>query len=89
MKVHLLLWFLLGTVLSINAQNPGSITGKVVDKANNPIPYATISIKEDDKVLTGGITNEQGFFEVKNVPLKNLTVDVQFIGYKSFTTKAN
>lgn len=89
MKVHLLLWFLFGTLFSINAQNPGSITGKVVDKANNPIPYATISIKEDDKVLTGGITNEQGFFEVKNVPLKNLTVEVQFIGYKSFTTKAN
>lgn len=89
MKLHVLLWFLLGTVFTINAQNPGIVTGKVIDRANNPVSYATISIKEGDKVLTGGITDDNGNFEIKNIPLKMLTIDVQFIGYKAFTTTAD
>ena len=89
MKLHLLLWFLIGTVCSINAQNPGIATGKVVDRANNPVSYATIAIKEGAKVITGGITDDNGNFEIKNIPLQSLTVEVQFIGYKPFSTSAD
>lgn len=89
MKTHLLLWFLLGTLFTMNAQNPGVATGKVVDRANNPVSYATISIKDGEKVLTGGITDDNGNFEIKNIPLQSLTIDVQFIGYKAFTTTAD
>ena len=89
MKLPILFWFLLGTLFTMNAQNPGIATGKVVDQANNPVSYATISIKEGDKVLTGGITDDNGIFEIKNIPLKALTIDVQFIGYKAFTTTAD
>lgn len=89
MKTHLLLWFLLGTLFTMHAQNPGIATGKVIDRANNPVSYATISIKDGAKVLTGGITDDSGNFQIKNIPLQNLTVEVQFIGYKSFTTTAD
>lgn len=89
MKLQLLFWFILGTVFTINAQNPGVATGKVVDRSNNPVSYATISIKDGAKVLTGGITDDNGLFNIKNIPLKSLTVDVQFIGYKSYTTTAD
>ena len=89
MKTHLLLWFLIATLFNVQAQNPGTATGKVVDQANNPVSYATISIKEGAKVLTGGITDDNGNFQIKNIPLKVLTIDVQFIGYKSFTTTAD
>ena len=89
MKLQVLFWFLLGTVFTMNAQNPGVATGKVVDRANHPVSYATISIKDGEKVLTGGITDDNGNFEIKNIPSQALTIDVQFIGYKAFKTTAD
>jgi len=89
MNYKFILLFLFGTFIS-NAQNIGSISGKVADKNNNqPISYATIVIKNDNKIITGGITDDNGNFEIKNLELKNFVVEVQFIGYKNFTTEAN
>lgn len=66
--------------------NPGSISGKVVDKkTNEAMPYVNISIFEDSKVITGGITQENGSFSIKNLPLKTLTAEIVFIGYKKQT----
>lgn len=63
--------------------NSGSISGKILDKkTNQPIPYVNVSVLENNKIITGGITQENGSFTVKNLPLKNLIVEIQFIGYK-------
>lgn len=71
----------------MQAQNQGSVTGKVTDKTTNaPVSYATIVIKADDKVTTGGITDDNGNFEIKNLELRKYKVDIQFIGYKTYTT---
>lgn len=68
------------------ANNPGSISGKVIDKnSKQPIPYVNISIKKDDKVVTGGITQDNGNFTVKNLALETYTVEILFIGYKKQT----
>lgn len=93
MKFKLMLLCLFGTFLSMQAQNaakpsliesPGSISGKVVDKnTNEPLPYVNIIVKESNKVITGGITSENGTFAIKNLALKNYTVEIQFIGYKT------
>jgi outer membrane receptor protein involved in Fe transport len=88
MRIKLLLFFL-STVFYVQSQNVGTISGKVVDKKNNPISYATISIKEGAKVTTGGITDDNGTFQIKNLALKNYTVEIQFIGYKTSVTKAD
>lgn len=64
----------------------GSVTGKVIDKAlQQPIAYAAIVIKTQDgsNDKTGGITQEDGTFEIKNLPEGNLIFEVQFIGYKT------
>ncbi|WP_422084011.1 TonB-dependent receptor domain-containing protein [Ulvibacterium sp.] len=64
----------------------GSVTGKVMDKAlQQPIAYAAIVIKTQDGTndTTGGITQEDGTFEVKNLPEGDLLFEVQFIGYKT------
>lgn len=72
------------------AQNPGSITGKVTDKATaEPIPYITITVKDNGTVVTGGITDDNGDFAIKNLPLKNYTVELQFMGYKTQQATAN
>lgn len=89
MRIKLLFLFLFGTLFSMHAQNIGTISGKVVDQKNVPVSYATIAIKEGSAVITGGITDDNGDFAIKNLALKNYTVEVQFIGYTTFTTKAD
>src|SRR5690606_12833076 len=49
-----------------------------------PIPYATVAIKSGDKVIKGGITNEDGSFELKQIKAGSYTVEVQFIGYQTY-----
>ncbi|HLF51562.1 TonB-dependent receptor domain-containing protein [Flavobacterium sp.] len=95
MNFKLILLCLFGTVFSMQAQNsvkpallenPGSISGKVVDKkTSEPLSYVNIVIKEDNKVITGDITSDKGTFLIKNLTLKNYTVEIQFMGYKTIT----
>lgn len=63
----------------------GSVSGKVIDKAlRQPVPYAAVIVKsENDSTITGGITLEDGSFELKDLPEGNFTFLVQFIGYES------
>lgn len=90
----MLLLFLLFNVTSSNAQTAakpsfsGSVKGKVIDEATQePITYASIVIKSktDNSIITGGITNEKGNFEVKDIPGQAIIFEVQFIGYKPYT----
>jgi outer membrane receptor protein involved in Fe transport len=93
MKIKLILICLLGTLFSAQAQtstkpslveSAGSITGKVIDKkTNEPLPYVNVIVKEANKFITGGITTDKGIFYIKNLDLKNYTVEIQFMGYKT------
>lgn len=89
MRIKLLFLFLIGTLFSMHSQNTGTISGKVVDQKNAPISYATIAIKEGEAVITGGITDDNGDFQIKNMALKNYTVEVAFIGFTSSILKAD
>ncbi|CAM1340488.1 TonB-dependent receptor domain-containing protein [Tenacibaculum amylolyticum] len=64
---------------------PGKISGKVVDKVSKePLPYVNIIVRDAaNKVLTGGITDEKGAFNVPNIPEGKSLVEIQFIGYKT------
>ncbi len=88
MKFKILLISLLTSISFLQAQtgNPGSVSGKVIDKnSKQPIPYVNISIKKADKVITGGITDDNGNFSVKNIALDTYTVELLYMGYKSQT----
>lgn len=90
MKINLSLLFLLFIFFSGYAQSTGNINGKVLDKTtNSPVPYATIVIKNENQIITGGITDEKGNFIVSKVTLGNYTIEIQFIGYKTFTSPIN
>ncbi len=80
------LTFLQAQTSAPSAANPGSISGKVIDKTSKqPIPYVNISVKQADKVITGGITQDNGNFSIKNLPLESFTVEILFMGYKKET----
>jgi outer membrane receptor protein involved in Fe transport len=84
MKIKLLVFLLFGILTIGQAQNTGSLSGKVLDKSTNvPISYATIEIKENGKMITGGVTDDKGDFTIKNIALKSYHLEIQFIGYKT------
>ena len=75
----------------------GSITGMVIDGTQKlPVAFATVVLKstEDGKILTGSITDEAGKFEIQKIPEGSFLMEIQFIGYETYTqtfeiTKAN
>jgi outer membrane receptor protein involved in Fe transport len=96
MKLKFLFFCLLAQIATLQAQTSapsgnvnatGSINGKVIEKKNGePIPYATVSVKDDGKIISGGITKDNGSFTVANLPLKTLTIEVQFMGFKKYVS---
>lgn len=95
MKLKAILICLLALVANLHAQTSaplnnftkGTISGKVVEKKNNEaIPYASVTIKEDGKIITGGMTKENGSFTLSELPLKNVNLEIVFMGYKKYET---
>lgn len=94
-QLFLAITLLLGSILNASTGDPknpadkiGTITGTVIDKQlKEPIPFVTVSIKDaSGEILTGGITDDSGAFEIKGIPAGDNTVSIQFIGYKIYTT---
>lgn len=89
MRLKLLVLLLVSNFAFLAAQtngNQGVINGKVIDKnTKQPVPYVNIAVMEDNKIITGGLTQENGNFTIKGLALKKYTIEIQFIGYKKIT----
>ena len=70
---------------------PGNIIGKVIDKkTKEALPYVNIVIRDTvNKIITGGITDETGNFNVNDIPEGNSIIEVQYIGFKIYSKKIN
>lgn len=55
-----------------------TVSGTVLDEENQPLFRATVAIPG---TTTGTTTNEDGKFELKNVPA-NATLEIRYVGYK-------
>ncbi|MBI9066068.1 MAG: TonB-dependent receptor [Salinivirgaceae bacterium] len=69
-----------------NANKRGDITGTIIDGYDSrAIEYATIALyKSDNKELvTGGISDSEGFFRLKGNPQGNYYLTITFMGYKT------
>ena len=63
----------------------GIVHGTVVDSSTGtPIPYASVAVinARSSTIMTGGITNEDGEFNIKEIPLGRHKILVEYIGYK-------
>ncbi len=69
-----------------NIENTGSVQGTVIDlKLNVPLPYVTIIVENSaGETLTGGITNDDGVFNINSLANGTYTVKVQYIGFKPY-----
>ena len=69
--------------LNVFAQNNiSSIKGKVIDENEAPFPYVSVAVYQDDKIITGAITNDEGIFTLKvQQSHEELRLTFDFIGY--------
>ncbi|HEY3369640.1 MAG TPA: TonB-dependent receptor [Prolixibacteraceae bacterium] len=71
-----------------NMPKNGVIKGKIIDAdSNTPMEYANIAIysKRDSKLVTGGIANAAGLFEITDLPFGVYYVEAKFIGFEKTT----
>ena len=82
MKLKLIITCLLCSFFYGFSQNSGSIKGKVIDKnSKQALPYVNIVVKDNNKIVTGGVTKDDGSFTINQLALQKYTIEIQFIGY--------
>ena len=61
------------------------LQGKITDTENTPLEYATVSLfnQKDSTLVTGTITNAEGFFQFEEIQLGNYYLKASFIGFES------
>ena len=66
----------------------GSVRGQIMDQQlQQPLPFVTISILDNsNNVVTGGITDDNGYFKIDKLPEGTFSLAIQFIGYKTHST---
>jgi hypothetical protein len=73
-EVHMLIRLILGLILglsifSCNTKTPEALIGQVVSMVNDEVVYkATVTVMQGNKVVAKTLTDENGFFSLKNLP---------------------
>jgi outer membrane receptor protein involved in Fe transport len=67
-------------------ENKGRVEGKVLDaRLNEPLPFVTVVVENNSgEIITGGITNSEGLFDVNNLANGNYNIKIQYIGFKTY-----
>jgi outer membrane receptor protein involved in Fe transport len=67
------------------AQQPGSISGKVLDGQRQPLEFASVylALQSDTSAIVGGaITDAAGHFSLEKIQPGDYFLNVQFVGYE-------
>lgn len=90
MKKYLLFALFIPSLLMAQTYNKGgvkpefTVTGTVIDTLSNQgLSFATLSFisPKDDKLITGGICNDEGVFYIEKVPAGAYRLLIEYIGY--------
>ncbi len=86
LRILLVYCAVLSTAFTISAQTPvQTIRGVVIDKQSSAtIPGASIIVLNTTPVL-GGITDLEGKFELKNVPIGRVSLQISSVGYHTIS----
>ena len=86
MKKCLFFPFVFLCFFSVNAQTSQSIRGTVIDKFTKaPLIGATVYVSSTDPVI-GTISDENGHFVLKKVPLGRAEVKCTYVGYDGYAS---
>lgn len=86
-KIILLFSFLILSVTALPAQN-GNVTLSGITKdqtTKTALPFVNVTLKsvQDNTIVAGTITNEEGRFTLSNIKSGKYTLEFSFIGYKT------
>ncbi len=82
-RLFSLLILLSGFIVSASAQNKGTITGQVIDKATQlPLEAASVTVENTE---WGSITDSLGRFRISGISTKSYILQFSKIGYKTVT----
>lgn len=87
-KIFLAILVIFLTCVQVSAQtNRWSVSGTVKDKDGKALPSATITILDpkDSTLVTFGVSNPTGNFEIKNLKEEELLIQVSFVGFSTFS----
>lgn len=88
MKFKLLIFSMFFSIFTFAQNSTGSISGKLTNSENSEaIGFSTILIKDNGKTVGKGITKEDGSFTINNLPYGELSLDINFIGFKKHSHK--
>ena len=81
--VFFTIFLFLNSTLYAFAPLYGEISGRVIDsKLNTALPYVNIIVKSvSGDIITGGITDENGYFKISKIKENKIFVSIQYIGY--------
>jgi len=81
---RLLLFVAAIAVYAFAYSQSGTLSGVVKDAATGePIPFANISVEENGRIVTGGMTDFDGKYSIKPIPAGKYTVKGSYVGYAS------
>ncbi len=68
-----------------------AVTGYIFDEKTKPIPYATLALLEpkDSTLKFFGITDANGFYQIKNVSNGNYLLQASYLGYQTLYKPLN
>ncbi|MGL1636584.1 hypothetical protein ACSTI0_00840, partial [Vibrio parahaemolyticus] len=92
MKKLQLLSISLICVLAIQAQNTGSLKGKLVDTIGKQIlkdASVTVIDAKDSSLEVFGLTKQDGSFSLDNISFGDRIVQIKFAGYEAYSKKIN
>ncbi|HUX84090.1 MAG TPA: carboxypeptidase-like regulatory domain-containing protein, partial [Chitinophagaceae bacterium] len=71
-----------GLARAENPSNNNTLSGKIVDSTNQPLPGVTVTIPD---LQAGTSTDQSGNYILKNLPDGSYLIEVRYIGYKTIT----
>ena len=80
----LVLVFCLVAVVTMAQNNRGTISGTVKDDQGDPIPGATVNLRDTNFGIN---TEANGRFSIPNVPYGDYQMQVSFVGYETITQR--
>ncbi len=86
MRTYFTLFIVVFGYFLANGQEKVTLSGQILDAATSePLSFAnaTVMTYQDSTLVTGAITNEEGRFEIKDLPLGRYRLYFSFIGYAS------
>ncbi|WP_310557525.1 outer membrane beta-barrel family protein [Flavobacterium sp.] len=87
LKILILFFCINFSILAQNNENlEGVVSGRILDDTSAPLPFANINIYNlEKKILVGSIAFENGKFEINNLPLQKLILEISYTGFKTFS----